>query len=30
MRWVFAEEWPGEAPPPWGMGEAEPTGEADG
>jgi 2-oxoisovalerate dehydrogenase E1 component alpha subunit len=30
MRWVFAEEWPGETPPPWGMGEAEPTGEADG
>jgi 2-oxoisovalerate dehydrogenase E1 component alpha subunit len=21
MRWVFAEEWPGETPPPWGMGE---------
>ena len=21
MRWVFAEEWPGETPPPWGMGD---------
>jgi 2-oxoisovalerate dehydrogenase E1 component alpha subunit len=21
MRWVFAEAWPGETPPPWGMGE---------
>jgi 2-oxoisovalerate dehydrogenase E1 component alpha subunit len=20
MKWVFAEEWPGETPPPWGMG----------
>jgi 2-oxoisovalerate dehydrogenase E1 component alpha subunit len=20
MRWVFAEEWPGERPPPWGFG----------
>jgi 2-oxoisovalerate dehydrogenase E1 component alpha subunit len=23
MRWVFAEEWPGEMPPPWGMGDDE-------
>ena len=20
MKWVFAEEWPGETPPAWGMG----------
>ncbi len=20
MRWVYAEEWPGETPPPWGLG----------
>ena len=20
MQWVFAEDWPGETPPPWGMG----------
>ena len=20
MRWVFAEDWPGETPPPWGFG----------
>jgi 2-oxoisovalerate dehydrogenase E1 component alpha subunit len=29
MRWVFAEEWPGETPPPWGMGDeaaSEPHG----
>ena len=26
MQWVFAESWPGETPPPWGMGE--PAGEA--
>ena len=25
MRWVYAEDWPGEAPPSWGMGE---TGRA--
>jgi 2-oxoisovalerate dehydrogenase E1 component alpha subunit len=24
MRWVFAEEWPGETPPPWGMGGPPP------
>ena len=22
MRWVYAEEWPSEGPPPWGMGDA--------
>ncbi len=22
MQWVFAEAWPGEAPPPWGFGES--------
>ena len=22
MRWVYAEEWPSEAPPPWGFGTA--------
>jgi 2-oxoisovalerate dehydrogenase E1 component alpha subunit len=22
MRWVFAEDWPSEAPPPWGFGAA--------
>ncbi|MEW5990642.1 MAG: thiamine pyrophosphate-dependent dehydrogenase E1 component subunit alpha [Chloroflexota bacterium] len=22
MRWVFAEEWPSETPPAWGLGEA--------
>ncbi len=22
MRWVFAEEWPSETPPPWGFGTA--------
>ena len=22
MRWVYAEEWPSETPPPWGLGEA--------
>jgi 2-oxoisovalerate dehydrogenase E1 component alpha subunit len=22
MRWVFAEDWPSEAPPPWGFGTA--------
>jgi 2-oxoisovalerate dehydrogenase E1 component subunit alpha len=23
MKWVFAEDWPGETPPPWGMGGDE-------
>ena len=22
MRWVYAEDWPGETPPPWGLGDA--------
>jgi len=22
MRWVYAEDWPSEAPPPWGLGTA--------
>ncbi|HXU84255.1 MAG TPA: thiamine pyrophosphate-dependent dehydrogenase E1 component subunit alpha [Verrucomicrobiae bacterium] len=22
MKWVYAEEWPSEGPPPWGMGES--------
>ena len=21
MKWVYAEDWPSETPPPWGMGE---------
>jgi 2-oxoisovalerate dehydrogenase E1 component alpha subunit len=36
MKWVFAEDWPGETPPPWGMGapapheaESEQTGPGD-
>ena len=27
MRWVYAEDWPSETPPPWGLGEA--AGDAD-
>jgi 2-oxoisovalerate dehydrogenase E1 component alpha subunit len=27
MKWVYAEDWPSEAPPPWGMGE--PPAHAD-
>ena len=30
MKWVYAEDWPSEGPPPWGMGgegEAEGPGE---
>jgi 2-oxoisovalerate dehydrogenase E1 component alpha subunit len=23
MRWVYAEPWPSETPPPWGMGDGE-------
>jgi 2-oxoisovalerate dehydrogenase E1 component alpha subunit len=26
MKWVFAEDWPGETPPPWGMGGGEDHG----
>ncbi|HEV8546154.1 MAG TPA: thiamine pyrophosphate-dependent dehydrogenase E1 component subunit alpha [Candidatus Limnocylindrales bacterium] len=34
MKWVFAEDWPGETPPAWGMGapaphEPEPAGPGD-
>src|SRR6188508_2923352 len=28
MKWVFAEDWPGETPPPWGMGGSGGSGEA--
>jgi 2-oxoisovalerate dehydrogenase E1 component alpha subunit len=27
MKWVYAEDWPSETPPAWGMGD-EPAGEA--
>ncbi len=27
MKWVYAEDWPSEAPPPWGMGEGDVPGE---
>jgi len=30
MRWVYAEEWPSETPPAWGMGEAGGHGAAGG
>jgi hypothetical protein len=23
MRWVYAEDWPSETPPPWGFGEGD-------
>ena len=23
MKWVYAEDWPSETPPPWGLGEAD-------
>jgi hypothetical protein len=26
MKWVYAEDWPSEGPPPWGMGD-EPAAE---
>ncbi len=26
MKWVYAEDWPSEAPPPWGMGGGEAHG----
>jgi 2-oxoisovalerate dehydrogenase E1 component alpha subunit len=29
MRWVYAEDWPSEAPPPWGLGPGS-RGVADG
>ena len=28
MKWVYAEDWPSEAPPPWGLGEG--AGDAEG
>jgi len=28
MRWVYAEDWPSETPPPWGLGEAGSHGES--
>ncbi|HEY3163075.1 MAG TPA: thiamine pyrophosphate-dependent dehydrogenase E1 component subunit alpha [Candidatus Limnocylindrales bacterium] len=27
MKWVYAEDWPSEGPPPWGMGEAVEHGD---
>jgi 2-oxoisovalerate dehydrogenase E1 component alpha subunit len=27
MKWVYAEDWPSELPPPWGLGEGEPSAE---
>ena len=30
MRWVFAEEWPSEAPPPWGLGPEAGVADGDG
>ncbi|MES1239742.1 MAG: hypothetical protein ABUL57_02645, partial [Chloroflexota bacterium] len=33
MKWVYAEDWPGETPPTWGMGgghEADAAGEGGG
>ncbi|GAC1673342.1 MAG: hypothetical protein NVS9B8_16040 [Candidatus Limnocylindrales bacterium] len=31
MKWVYAEDWPSETPPPWGMGEApgDPAGAVE-
>jgi 2-oxoisovalerate dehydrogenase E1 component alpha subunit len=29
MKWVYAEDWPSETPPPWGLGDASPH-EAEG
>jgi 2-oxoisovalerate dehydrogenase E1 component alpha subunit len=26
MKWVYAEDWPGETPPPWGLGPGEAAG----
>jgi 2-oxoisovalerate dehydrogenase E1 component alpha subunit len=23
MKWVYAEDWPSETPPPWGLGQAD-------
>jgi len=30
MKWVFAEDWPSELPPAWGLGEGEAGHEGDG
>ncbi|HSL32787.1 MAG TPA: thiamine pyrophosphate-dependent dehydrogenase E1 component subunit alpha [Candidatus Limnocylindrales bacterium] len=30
MRYVFAEDWPGETPPPWGFGAAGGAGAGEG
>jgi 2-oxoisovalerate dehydrogenase E1 component alpha subunit len=30
MRWVFAEDWPSETPPPWGLGSAHAAGHGSG
>ncbi|MEO8208137.1 MAG: thiamine pyrophosphate-dependent dehydrogenase E1 component subunit alpha [Chloroflexota bacterium] len=30
MRWVYAEEWPSEEPPPWGLGPAPGHGSESG
>jgi 2-oxoisovalerate dehydrogenase E1 component alpha subunit len=28
MKWVYAEDWPSETPPPWGFGVGETAGDA--
>jgi 2-oxoisovalerate dehydrogenase E1 component alpha subunit len=28
MKWVYAEDWPSEGPPPWGLGESAPATDA--
>jgi 2-oxoisovalerate dehydrogenase E1 component alpha subunit len=30
MKWVYAEDWPSEGPPPWGMGEGSAAEGGDG
>ena len=30
MKWVYAEDWPGETPPPWGMGGRHDAGGSGG
>jgi 2-oxoisovalerate dehydrogenase E1 component alpha subunit len=30
MRWVYAEDWPSETPPPWGLGGGEPGTAGEG
>jgi len=29
MRWVYAQDWPSETPPPWGFGDGS-EGDAGG